>query len=134
MNPILRNILGVIVGIGVCLFLNGSLLGLLLDLVGPPVGFDPNKIDTYRLLQAEHLMAPFTAHAVGSFIGGLLAALIAATHRMNLALLVGGLHMIGGIVAAFLIPAPLWFIVLDLAAAYLPMAWLGGRAALMLRR
>jgi hypothetical protein len=29
------------------------------------------------------------------------------------------------VAASFLIPAPVWFIVLDLLAAYLPMAWLG---------
>lgn len=35
--------------------------------------------------------------------------------------------MIGGIAAAFMIPAPAWFVVLDLAVAYLPMAWIGGK-------
>ena len=31
----------------------------------------------------------------------------------------------GGIAAARMIPAPAWFVVLDLAAAYVPMAFLG---------
>jgi hypothetical protein len=48
---------------------------------------------------------------------------------MTLALAVGGLHLMGGIAAAFMIPAPVWFVVLDLTLAYLPMAWLGGRLA-----
>ena len=30
----------------------------------------------------------------------------------------------GGVAASFMIPAPAWFIALDLLAAYLPMAWL----------
>jgi hypothetical protein len=33
----------------------------------------------------------------------------------------------GGVAASFMIPAPAWFITLDLLAAYLPMAWLGVR-------
>lgn len=48
---------------------------------------------------------------------------------MTLALVVGGLHFVGGVAAAFMIPVPTWFVVLDLTVAYLPMAWLGGRIA-----
>ena len=56
----------------------------------------------------------------------MVAALIAANHKLTFALVVGGLHLIGGILAAFMIPAPAWFVVLDLVVAYLPMAWVGG--------
>jgi hypothetical protein len=134
MNPILRNILAVIIGIGVCLTLNGLLLGAMMKVVSPPTGFDPNELSTYSLLQAKHLLSPFVAHAVPSFVGGLFAALIAATRKMIFALVVGGLHLLGGIAAAFMIPAPVWFIVLDLTLAYLPMAWLGGKLAGVLQR
>ena len=41
-------------------------------------------------------------------------------------LVVGLMFLAGGIGAATMIPAPIWFIVLDLVVAYLPMAWLGG--------
>ena len=127
MAPLLRNILAVVVGAVVCIMLNGVLLGLMMKLNPPPDGFDPNDISTYVLLKAGHLLNPFIAHAVPSIIGGLIAALIAASHKMTFALVVGGLHMVGGIIACFIIPAPVWFIVLDLTIAYLPMAWLGGR-------
>jgi hypothetical protein len=124
---ILRNVLAVLVGAAVCLFLNGLLLGLMMKVIPPPSGFDPANASTYSLLQASHLMAPFIAHAVPSFVGGLIAALIAASRKMTFALVVGGFHLIGGIAAAFMIPAPAWFVALDLLVAYLPMAWLGGR-------
>ncbi|MBK9289644.1 MAG: hypothetical protein IPN38_18725 [Flavobacteriales bacterium] len=127
MNPILRNILAVIIGFAVCLTLNGLLLGLMMKAIPPPTGFNANVPATYSLLQAKHLLSPFMAHALPSIIGGLLAALIAANRKMTFALVVGGLHMIGGIAAAFMIPAPAWFVVLDLAVAYLPMAWIGGK-------
>jgi hypothetical protein len=129
MNPIPRNVLAVVVGITVCLMLNGFLLGVMMDVMPPPPGFDPNELDTYALLQNEHLLSPFVAHSVPSFIGGLLAALIAASRKHTWALVVGGLHLLGGIVAAFLIPAPVWFTAVDLFVAYLPMAWLGGSLA-----
>lgn len=128
-NIILRNILAVIVGAVVCIFLNGLLLGLMMTMNPGPAGFDMNDTTTFSLLQPKHLLNPFVAHAVPSLIGGAIAALIAATRKMTFALVVGALHLIGGIAAAIMIPAPTWFIVLDLALAYLPMAWIGGRLA-----
>jgi len=38
--------------------------------------------------------------------------------------LIGFLFFIGGVMAVNMINAPLWFDVLDLSLAYLPMAWL----------
>ncbi len=127
MAPLLRNILAVIVGAFVCVFLNGLLLGAMMKVIATPEGFDPNDPTTYGLLQARHYLSPFVAHALPSLIGGLIAALITANRKMTFALVVGGLHLLGGIMAAFIIPAPAWFIVLDLGVAYLPMAWVGGR-------
>lgn len=129
MNPTLRNVLAVLLGATVCIFLNGLLLGLMHRLNPPPTGFDPETPATYVLLQARHYVNPFIAHALPSLIGGLIAALVAASRKMTFALVVGGLHMLGGIIASFMIPAPVWYIVLDLAVAYLPMAWLGSRLA-----
>ena len=126
MSPILRNILAVVVGAVVCLALNGLLLGMMMAWIGVPEGFDPNVPSTFALLQAKHLLSPFIAHAVPSLVGGFIAALIAADRKMTFALVVGGLHLLGGIAAAFMIPAPAWFIALDLIVAYLPMAWIGG--------
>lgn len=133
MNPTLRNVLAVVIGAVVCLFMNGTLLGLLMKVIPPPEGFDPNDPATYALLQTRHLISPFIAHAVPSLIGGLVAALIAATRRMICALVVGGFHLLGGIAAAFMIPAPAWFTALDLVVAYLPMAAIGGWMATRMR-
>ena len=129
MNPILRNILAVILGAAACIIFNSLLLGLMMKAIPPPEGFDPNDLGSYTLLQGRHMLSPFIAHAVPSILGGFIAAWVAASHKMTFALVVGGLHMIGGIAAAFMIPAPGWFIALDLIVAYLPMAWLGGKLA-----
>jgi hypothetical protein len=37
---------------------------------------------------------------------------------------IGAVFLCGGVAASFMIPAPAWFIALDLLVAYLPMAWL----------
>jgi hypothetical protein len=79
------------------------------------------------LLQPKHFVMPFLAHALGSLIGALVAALIAASQKMTFALVIGFVHLLGGIAASFMIPAPVWFIVLDLVVAYIPMAYLGGK-------
>jgi len=125
MNPTLRNVLAVLVGATACIVLNGLLLEALMAINPPPDGFDPNKLDTFGLLRARHLMNAFAAHALPTVIGGLLAASIAARRHRAMAFIVGALHLVGGIAAAAMIPAPFWFIALDLVVAYLPMAWLG---------
>ena len=71
---------------------------------------------------------PFLAHAFGTLAGALAAYLIAATHRTQIAYVIGAVFLCGGIAASFMIPAPAWFIALDLLVAYLPMAWLAIRS------
>lgn len=53
------------------------------------------------------------------------AYLIAVSYRPHIAYIVGLAFFAGGIAASFMIPAPKWFIGLDLVFAYFPMAWIG---------
>ena len=133
MPALLRNILAVIVGLVVCMAANGFLIALSSSVIPLPEGINPNdaksiadNIDRYEV---KHFIFPFLAHGLGSLIGAYIAALIAATHKMIFAVVIGVVHMIGGITMAFLILAPTWFIILDLGAAYLPAAWIGGKLA-----
>lgn len=66
MNPILRNVLAVLAGATACIVLNGFLLGMMMQLIPPPDGFDPNVMSTYSLLQTKHLPSPYCG-ACGSF-------------------------------------------------------------------
>lgn len=70
---------------------------------------------------------PFLAHALGTFVGALVAALIAANRKMLFAIVIGLFNLTGGIVAVTMIPAPMWFNVTDLVLAYIPMAVAGGK-------
>jgi hypothetical protein len=131
MMKIVRNVLAVIVGLAVCMFVNGGIVAASSLVVPPPAGVDTSNMESLKanihLFQPQHFLMPFLAHALGSLLGGLTAALIAASRKMAFALVIGVVHLIGGIAAATMIPAPAWFIALDLIVAYLPMAWLGGR-------
>ncbi len=46
--------------------------------------------------------------------------------RVTPAFVIGSVFLIFGIAMCFMIPAPAWFIALDLTVAYIPMAWIGG--------
>jgi hypothetical protein len=102
-------------------------------LIPPPAGVDMTTVEGLQagmaLLQPKHFVFPFLAHAVGTLAGAWVAARLAATHRTTVALMVGTVFLLGGIAAASMVPAPAWFVALDLIAAYLPMAWLGARLA-----
>jgi len=134
---IIRNILAIIVGWAAGAFINSALV-MLGYTVYPVEGLDPNDIEALAAamptLGAEHFIFPFLAHAVGTLIGAFVAGLIAATHKMKFALGVGVLFLIGGIAACFMIPAPAWFMAVDLILAYIPMAWLGGMMAVKMTR
>jgi hypothetical protein len=129
MNPNLRNVLVVLCGVVLCMILNGMLLSAMMKILAPPAGFRPDDVSTYDLLGAKHMLSPFIAHSLPSLIGGFVAASFAASRKMAMALVVGGVHLLGGIAAAVMIPAPAWFEVLDLTLAYLPMAWIGAKLA-----
>jgi hypothetical protein len=135
---VLRNIVAAVAGI-VCGFLvNGGLVALSPSLIPPPAGVDVSNVEGLRtsihLFEPRHFVMPFLAHALGSFAGALVAYLMAATHKTQLALGIGVLFLAGGIAASYMIPAPAWFIALDLIAAYIPMAWLGSRVGRSIQR
>jgi len=98
--------------------------------IPPPEGADFSTMEglkaSMHLMKPVNFLVPFVAHAAGTLVGAALAALIAASHKMRFAMLIGGLFFIGGISAILMLGGPLWFAACDLALAYFPMAWLGG--------
>ena len=133
MNPILKNILAVIVGIVVGSVVNMGIIMISSSIIPLPEGVDPSNIESINanihLYGAQHFILPFIAHALGALVGAFLAAKIAATHKMKFALGIGVFFLLGGIYAATLINSPMWFKVLDILIAYIPMGWLGGKWA-----
>jgi len=135
MSPIIRNILAVVLG-----WLGGSAVNMGLIKAGhsiyPLEGVDPTDMaalaEVMPTLGPEYFIFPFLGHALGSFVGALIAGIIAATHKMKLSLVIGVLFFLGGLMINYMLPGPIWFTILDLLVAYLPMAWLGGSIALKL--
>jgi len=133
MNVVIKNFLAVILG-----WLSGSIINMGLIQIGY-IFFPLNDVDVndmYALaevmptLDNEYFIFPFLAHALGTLAGATVAAFIAANHKIKFALAIGGLFLLGGIMVNYMLPGPKWFTILDIIAAYLPMAWLGGKIAL----
>ena len=127
----LRNILAVVAGIVAGAVVNGGLIAISGSIIPPPAGVDVTDTESLRtsihLFEPKHFIMPFLAHAVGTLVGALAAYKIAETYRAQMAFVIGVVFLCGGILAATMIPAPVWFIALDLIGAYLPMAWLAAQ-------
>jgi hypothetical protein len=131
-------VLAILAGIAIGGVVNMALITLSPWLIPPPAGVDVSSAEgmskAMHLFQPRHFIMPFLAHAVGTLAGALAAYLIAASHRAPIAYVIGAVFLCGGLAASFLIPAPTWFIALDLSAAYLPMAWLGIQIGTRMKR
>lgn len=132
-NPVLRNILAVIAGVVIGSIVNMGLIMISGKVIPPPAGVDVSTMEGLKagmhLFEPRHFVLPFLAHALGTLAGAFLAARLAASRKMAMALVVGVCFLAGGISAVMMLPAPMWFNVLDLVVAYIPMAWLGGKWA-----
>ena len=137
MNPILRNILAVVAG-----WLGGSIVNMGLIKMGhsilPIAGIDPNDMEALAevmpTLEPKYFIFPFLAHALGTLVGALIAGVIAANNKMKFSLAIGGLFLLGGIAVNYMLTGPMWFTVVDILLAYIPMAWIGGKLALKMSK
>jgi hypothetical protein len=126
MPNLLRNALAPLAVIALGGGVNMALITLGPSLIPPPAGVDANSAKSLskamHLFQPQHFIMPFLAHAVGTLAGALAAHLIAASHKAQMAYVIGAVFLCGGVAASYRIPATTWFIALDLLAACLPMA------------
>lgn len=134
MNPILKNFLAVIVGTAIGSAVNMGMIMLSGSIIPPPEGSENTTMEgliaSMHLFEPMHFIFPFLAHALGTFSGAFLTAMVAASHQLKLALVIGVLFLAGGIYMVMALPYPVWFTVLDLGGAYIPMAYFGWRLAL----
>ena len=131
MNPVLKNVLAVVLGIIIGGAINMGLVNIGGSIIPPPAGAVVTDVESLaqsmHLFEAKHFIFPFLAHAVGTLIGAIIAFKVAANNNLKLSLLVGGFFLIGGIMMVYSLPAPMWFNALDLIVAYIPMGWLGAK-------
>jgi hypothetical protein len=132
MNPILKNVLALIVGLFIGSIVNRGIIFISGNFVTPPVGVDMTTEEGLKagmhLLEPKHFIFPFLAHAVGTFVGAYLAARI-ATRKLLFAMIIGIVFLSGGIWMAVILLSPIWFTLVDLIGAYLPVAYFAGKIA-----
>ncbi len=129
MHPIISNILAVVAGLFIGSIVNMGIISVSGSIIAPPEGTDITTMEGLKaavpLFQPKHFIFPFLAHALGTLVGAAVAARIAATYKSRWAMFIGAVFLLGGITNVAMLPAPLWYNVVDLVCAYLPMAWLG---------
>lgn len=126
---ILRNILAVVVGAIIGGVVNMALIILSPSIIPLPEGIEPadmqSLVDNIHLFKPINYLMPFLAHALGTLVGALIAGMIASSHKLYFSLTIGVFFLLGGVSMAMDVDAPLWFDVLDIGVAYIPMGYLG---------
>ncbi|WP_282113296.1 hypothetical protein [Maribacter stanieri] len=129
MNPIVKNILAVVAGLIIGSVVNMLIIMVSGSIIPPPEGGDITTMEglkaTMHLFEPQNFIFPFLAHALGTLVGAFVAAKIAASRKMLMALIIGLFFLIGGTINIVLLGGPMWFTALDIIVAYLPMAYLG---------
>lgn len=137
MAKFLRLLLAVLVGLVIGSAVNMGLILISGKVIPPPAGADVTTTAGLKaslpLFEAKHFVFPFLAHALGTLSGAFMAGLLAPGRSAIPAYVVGGFFLVGGVASVFMLPAPVWFCVVDLVVAYLPAAWLGQTLALKIR-
>lgn len=131
MKVSLKNSLALILGVLVGATVNAGVLRLGNLIIPLPNGTSVDTIDDLKkaipLFETRHFIAPFLAHAIGTCFGSIMAGSIAETHKLKFSLAVGFLFLTGGISMVLQLPSPVWFNVIDLVLAYVPVAFLTGQ-------
>ena len=129
MKPVVKNVLAVVVGVVASSVVNMSLVTIGPMVIPLPEGADVSTTEamaeSMKLFTPINFLFPFLAHALGTLVGAFLAAKIAGSHRIAMALVIGAFSLFGGIMAVRMFPGPLWFEAADLILAYIPMSYLG---------
>lgn len=135
MNPILRNVLVVIAAVLIGGTLNMLIITFSGKVIPPPEGADLRTMEglkaSMHLMQPKHFLMPFLAHALGTLLSSFLVVKWMKKNQQKYAVGIGVWFLIGGAMNVYMLPSPLWFTVTDLILAYIPMAYLGYRLAVL---
>jgi hypothetical protein len=137
---ILRNIVAVLIGVIVGGTIN-MLIGILNVQIFPlPQGMslmtiadDPEALEAWiNSLPQTAFILVLVAHLSQAFFGGYVAAFISKRNVMCVAMVIGALSLVGGLMNMAQVPAPLWlWIEMPL---YLVVAWYAGKLELTRRK
>ena len=130
--PLLKmlwNLLAVVVGLFAGMAVNMALVLLNSKVLYPaPAGLDFKDKERFQAyvdtLPAPAFLVVMAAHLGQAFVGGLVAASLAASHPILLALIVGGVSLLGGVMMMRTVKGPRWML-LELPL-YLVLAYAAG--------
>ena len=122
MNTIFKNMLAILGGIVIGMVVNMGLIITGNQFI--PFEDDMNPMNA-TMWEIKYFLFPFLAHAIGTLVGAFIVARYSASYHMILSISVGVFFLLGGISMVFIMPAPLWFILVDIFLAYIPMGWYG---------
>ena len=122
MKQIFKNIGIVILGIIIGMIVNMGLIiigGMIFPL---SESFEPMNAINWEF---KYFIFPFLAHSIGTLSGAFIVSKISRNSHIIMPLIVGLYFLLGGLYMITILPAPTWFISLDLILCYIPMALLG---------
>jgi len=118
MRQILKNIGIVIISIIIGMIINIGLIiigGMIFPL---SENFKPMNAINWDL---KYFIFPFLAHSIGTLSGAFVASKLSRNYHIIIPGIVGLYFLSGGIYMVTILPAPIWFICLDLIICYIPM-------------
>ncbi len=124
----LRNTAAIIIGLGAGAAFNMVFVFINLEFFPMPEGVSMDDQDSFndwcQTLPESAFILPVVAHLAQAFGGGWIAARLCASRPLELAMGIGGLSMIGGILNLNQIPHPDWM--WGELPFYLLLAWVAG--------
>ena len=124
MKLLLKNIGVLVVGIIIGMIVNMGLI-IIGGIIFPiSESFEPMNVINWDL---KYFIFPFLAHSVGTLSGSFLVSKLSRNSNIIFPLIVGLYFLSGGIYMAIILPAPMWFVFLDLIVCYIPMSLIGWR-------
>ena len=126
MKQTLKNIAIVILGIIVGMIVNIGLIILGGTIFPPSENFEPMNAMNWDF---KYFIFPFLAHSIGTLSGALIVSKLSNKSSIILPLIVGLYFLMGGIYMITILPAPMWFVLLDVILGYIPMALFGWKLA-----
>ena len=73
----------------------------------------------------KYFIFPFLAHSIGTLSGAFIVSKLSRNFHIIMPLIVGLYFLLGGLYMVTILPAPTWFISLDIILCYIPMALFG---------
>jgi len=122
MKQLLKNI-----GILILSIIIGMIVNMGLIIIGGVVfplseSFEPMNAINWDF---KYFIFPFLAHSIGTLSGAFVASKLSRNYHIIIPGIVGLYFLSGGIYMVTILPAPVWFICLDLIICYIPMCLLG---------